>query len=215
MNCLTLCTILGFGFLAFGYSPPALAEWITNSLARRALQAICAKDQVDLNNRSCREAINYPDSDPSNPCNVDLGTFYQGNFLPGKHLLLISYDSDCRTSRASHFGGSALFIQEHGSLFFAGYFPGIKLDDTPVDCVVVRRPKVGESLLCLTFSMNQGIQVTSLTEINITQSNSGYVVSTEDKVTGEDTVGAFGAEQVDCSAHEKRFNVCGLSRCPR
>ena len=136
---------------------------------------------------------------------------HSGKFLAnGTTLLVVNYESDCEP-HATDFGGSVIFEQKDGASLFKGYQPGFQAND----CITVARNEKQDRLICITGHVGQGHLESGVAEMVFTRDFSGTIdVSLNYFVTGEDAVGAYGSNVVECKETSKYFGFAKLGAGP-
>ena len=196
--------------LATGLGGPAFAQ-ANDSKAPNADRPLLATfcDAANIKGSACTHAKNYR---RGKRCDVKLRPDrYSGKFLAdGTSLLVVSYESDCEP-HATDFGGSVIFEQRDGAAIFGGYRPGFQVHD----CLVVARNEKQDRLICITGHMGQGHLESGVAEMVFTRDFSKTIeLSLNYFVTGEDAVGAYGSNVVECKETSKFFGFEKLGAGP-
>lgn len=174
---------------------------------RPLLATFC--DAADIKGSACTRAKGYRSG---KRCDVKLRPDrYSGKFLAdGTTLLVVSYESNCEP-HATDFGGSVIFEQKDGASLFNGYQPGFQVND----CITVARNEKQDRLICITGHIGQGHLESGVAEMVFTRDFSKAIdVSLNYFVTGEDAVGAYGANVVECMEASKYFGFAKLGAGP-
>ena len=192
-----------------GLGGPAFAQDKNKapSADRPLLATFC--DAANIKNSACTRARRYPGG---KRCDVKLRPDrYSGKFLAdGTTLLVVNYQSNCEP-HATDFGGSVIFAQKDGVPIFEGYQPGFQVND----CVVVARNANQDRLICITGHMGQGEVESGVAEMVFTRDFSRTIhPSLNFFVTGDDTIGAYGSNVVECKATSKYFGFDKLGAGP-
>jgi hypothetical protein len=195
--------------LALGSSSPAFAQAKDQppNADRPLLATFC--DAANIKGPACSRAKNYRSG---RRCDVKLRPDrYSGKFLAdGTTLLVVSYESNCEP-HATDFGGSVVFEQKDGAVTFKGYQPGFQVND----CLVVPRNEKQDRLICITGHMGQGHLESGVAEMVFTRNFSKTIeASLNYFVTGEDAVGAYGFNVVECKETSKYFGFAKLGAGP-
>jgi len=195
--------------LALGSSSPAFAQARNQppNADRPLLATFC--DAANIKGSACTRAKNYRSG---RRCDVKLRPDRtSGKFLAdGTTLLVVSYDSDCEP-HATNFGGSVVFERKDGAVTFKAYQPGFQVND----CLVVPRNERQDRLICITGHMGQGHLESGVAEMVFTRDFSKAIeISLNYFVTGEDAVGAYGANVVECKESSKYFGFARLGAGP-
>jgi hypothetical protein len=195
--------------LALNLSTPTFAQAKDKAPnADRALLATFCAD-ANIKGSACTRAKNYRSG---RRCDVRLRPDrYAGRFLAdGTTLLVVSYDSDCEP-HATDFGGSVVFEQKDGAVVFKGYQPGFQVNN----CLVVPRNDKQDRLICITGHLGQGRLESGVAEMVFTRNFSKTIeASLNYFVTGEDAVGAYGSNVVECKETSKYFGFAKLGAGP-
>ncbi|WFU17974.1 hypothetical protein [Bradyrhizobium sp. CB3481] len=173
------------------------------SADRPLLATFC--DAGNIKGSACTRAKNYRSG---KRCDVRLQPDrHSGKFLAdGTTLLAVNYESNCEP-HATDFGGSVVFEQKDGNTTFKGYQPGLQVND----CITVARNEKQDRLICITGHIGQGHLESGVAEMVFTRDFSGTIdVSLNYFVTGEDAVGAYGANVVECKETSKYFGFAKL-----
>ena len=192
-----------------GLSGPAFAQ--AKEKAQNADRPLLATfcDAANIKGSACMRAKGYRSG---KRCDVKLRPDrYSGKFLAdGTMLLVVNYESNCE-AHATDFGGSVIFEQKDGAVSFKGYQPGFQVND----CLVVARNEKQDRLICITGHIGQGHLESGVAEMVFTRDFSKTIeVSLNYFVTGEDTVGAYGANVVECKETSKYFGFAKLGAGP-
>ena len=174
---------------------------------RLLLATFC--DAANIKGSACTRAKNYRSG---RRCDVKLQPDrHSGKFLAnGTTLLVVNYESDCEP-HATDFGGSVIFEQKDGASLFKGYQPGFQAND----CITVARNEKQDRLICITGHVGQGHLESGVAEMVFTRDFSGTIdVSLNYFVTGEDAVGAYGSNVVECKESSKYFGFARLGAGP-
>lgn len=139
------------------------------------------------------------------------GERHSGRFLAdGTALLVVDYESGCEP-RATDLGGAALFEQKDGAVTFRGYQPGYR----PLDCITVPRNEKQDRLICITGHLGQGHFESGVAEMVFTRDFSRTIgIALNFFATGNDAVGAYGANVVTCKDTSKYFGFSRLKAGP-
>jgi len=205
-----LKTIFAASLLALGgLSEPVLAQARDNAPNpdRALLATFCGA--ANIKGSVCTRAKGYRSG---RRCEVALeGDRHSGRFLAdGIPLLVVSYQSGCE-SRATDSGGAVLFEQKDGAVIFRGYQPGFR----PDACITVARNEKQDRLICITGHLGQGHFESGVAEMVFTRDFSKTIgTSLNFFVTGEDDVGAYGANVVTCKDTSKYFGFSKLGPGP-
>jgi hypothetical protein len=174
---------------------------------RPLLASFC--DATNIKGSACSRAKNYRSG---KRCDVKLRPDrYSGKFLAdGTTLLVVSYESSCEP-HATDFGGSVVFEQKDGAVSFKGYQPGFQVNS----CLVVPRNEKQDRLICITGHLGQGHLESGVAEMVFTRNFSKTIeASLNYFVTGEDAVGAYGSNVVECKETLKYFGFAKLGAGP-
>ena len=190
-------------------SKPALAQAQDKAPSpdRALLATFC--DAARIKGSVCSRAKGYRSN---RRCDVALeGERHSGRFLAdGTLLLVVSYLSGCE-SRATDSGGAVLFEQKDGAVIFRGYQPGFR----PDACITVARNEKQDRLICLTGHLGQGHFASGVAEMVFARDFSKTIgTSLNFFVTGQDDVGAYGANVVTCKDTSKYFGFSKLGPGP-
>ena len=195
--------------LALGLTPPAFAQ--ARDKAPNADPPLLATfcDAADIKGSACTRAKRYR---TGKRCDVTLQPDrYSGKFLAdGSTLLVVNYESGCE-AHANDFGGSVIFEQKDGAAIFNGYQPGLQVND----CIIVARNDRQDRLICITGHIGQGRLESGVAEMVFARDfNKTIDMSLNYFVTGEDAVGAYGSNVVDCKETSKYFGFARLGPGP-
>ena len=205
MKAISAAILLASG--ALGGPAFAQAKDQPSNADRPLLATFC--DAADIKGSACTRAKNYRSG---KRCDVKLRPDrYSGKFLAdGTTLLVASYESGCEP-HATDFGGSVIFEQKDGAVTFKGYQPGFQVND----CLVVARNDKQDRLICITGHIGQGHLESGVAEIVFTRDFSKTIaMSLNYFVTGEDSVGAYGSNVVECKEVSKYFGFARLGAGP-
>jgi hypothetical protein len=167
------------------------------------LRQFCA--QNDIHGMECSNAKNYQHG---KVCNVKLQkTRFLGKYISSvTTALVIPYVSDCEP-HATDFGGSVTFEKADGNYVFRGFQRGF----VPLECVSVSMPTHQDRLICTTGHTGQGNTDSVVTEALFASGFSKEInVSSNILVTATDTVGAYGANKVECTDTLKLISLSKL-----
>ncbi len=176
---------------------------------RALLSTFC--DAGDIKGGTCKRAKGYPNA-PRRGCEVTLsGDRHRGRFIAsGNPLLVASYESPCE-SHATEDGGALLFELVEGRYLFRGFRPGLQ-----GTCITVPENAEQDLLICLTGHMGQGILDSGLARIAFADRRRSTAMSFDFLLRAEDTIGAWGADTVDCKQKPpKYFEFDRLKAGPR
>lgn len=193
--------------IALGQPTFAQATDTASGANRPLLTTFC--DAANIQGATCTRARNYR---AGKRCDVKLEPGrYSGKFLADDTtLLVVTYQSSCEP-HATDFGGSVIFAQKDGVPVFEGYQPGFQVND----CIVIPRNEKQDRLICITGHMGQGVVESGVAEMVFTRDFGRTIVpSLNFFVTGEDTVGAYGSNLVECMAISKFFGFARLRAGP-
>jgi hypothetical protein len=195
---LAVCTLSGPAF--------AQAKDKAPNADRPLLATFC--DAADIKGSACSRAKNYRSGKRCDKLRPDR---YSGKFLAdGTTLLVVGYESNCE-AHATDFGGSVIFEQKDGASIFKGYQPGFQVND----CLVVARNEMQDRLICITSHIGQGHLESGVAEMVFTRDFSKSIaMSLNYFVTGEDAVGAYGSNVVECKETSKYFGFAKLGAGP-
>jgi hypothetical protein len=172
--------------------------------ADRLLATFC--DPSDMRGTECLHVRRYP---LGPQCNVELtGRVYSGDFLTaGRNTVIADYRSGCEP-HASNFGGVAIFEEVYGRVRFQGFVPGVIASD----CVVVPSHQGLERLVCISSYNGQGEEITSLTELRLTQTSAKrYSITADHFSEAQDNKGVYGLTRVSCLIKQDDLGIANLS----
>lgn len=205
MKAIGAAILLAFGSL--GGPAFAQAKDKAPSADRPLLATFC--DAADIKGSACTRAKGYRSG---RRCDVRLRPDRtSGKFLAdGTTLLVVNYESNCE-AHATDFGGSVIFVQKDSASLFKGYQPGFQVNN----CITTARNETQDRLICITGHMGQGHLESGVAEMVFTRDFSGTIdMSLNYFVTGEDAVGAYGANVVECKEAPKYFGFAKLGAGP-
>jgi hypothetical protein len=177
---------------------------------RDLLSTFC--DAAKIKGATCEGARGYYNAQGS-LCEVKLGKDrYSGRFIAyGNRLLVVTYQSGCE-AHATDFGGSVVFEEISGQFIFRNFRPGA----VNHDCLVQSKSAQEDVLVCATGHLGQGVMETGVARIVFTRDFDGGVSSAPDFFfTAEDSVGAYGANVVNCKEGLKYFEISKVDKGPR
>jgi hypothetical protein len=172
---------------------------------RALLSTFC--DPALIKGTTCEQAKFYPNGE-SSACDVKLSDERSGGrfIASGNPLMVISYQSSCERGFLGY-GGAVVFEEIAGKYLFRGFQPGKAVNG----CVTTARDARQDLLVCLTGQFGQGALSTGVAQILLTRDFDGSVSMALDfLLTGEDDIGAFGANVVTCKQGPKTFGVSKL-----
>lgn len=168
------------------------------------LEVIC--NHRNITGHKCESVIDYPIQQMNGQaCDLTLtDQKIEGNFLRGQSSqILAGYLSSCEP-HAANFGGSVLFEKVNGSIVFKGYKPGNVFSG----CASIPGDNGRDRLFCSAGGMGQGYLETGIFEVLLKRAKGGAVdISTVKLISAVDSVGALGANLINCRKGPQIFSV--------